>query len=160
MGTALYNALLEVTCNSSMPLINILWFHFLGALKAWDALCDCHPHLTQPSQCCLPSEIWIHTGKWILPYRHVQTFNRHFAGGPSERGRPQVWTLAWRWILPKDALKLISTLLTEHKQSEDKIFSYVNQCFFSFFEEYRILERRFATNGRGNPLVGERLTTS
>ena len=112
------------------------------------------PSSPYPTQPVLPSIRNLDSHRKVNLAMQIFSNIRQSAGGTSERGRPQVWTLAWRWILPKDALKLISTLLTEHKQSEDKIFSYVNECFFSVFEEYRILVRCFATNGEGKSISG------
>ena len=36
---------------------------FVGAVKAWDSHCDWDSDPSQPSQCCISSEVWIHTGK-------------------------------------------------------------------------------------------------
>ena len=67
VGTALYNSLLEVTFHSLTAEHNV--HSFVGTVKTWDAHCHWHPHPTQPTQCGLPSETWIHTGKLRLPNR-------------------------------------------------------------------------------------------
>ena len=54
----------------------VLWCCFAGAFQAWYAHGDRHSHPLQPSQCCLPSEAWIHTGKYyhLLSRYHLHVF--------------------------------------------------------------------------------------